>query len=301
MLLSEAITTFLQVDRRPLTTRFYKQVLGRYFNVAGDQSLAAITYESLLAYTADLRQHGYADSSYANFVAILKSFFNWCVTCGYLPVSPLAAIRVRRARPQGAASRAILVDDLVKLLDYTRQYEPRTYAMLIFMADTGCRVGGLISLRLDRLDLKRGWALLEEKGGAAFEAYFSPATAEALTAWLNIRPRVEHLAVWTATRPPYQPVQRSVVNWAVHRMCRLCGASREWNPHAFRHAVGHAYARLGLPPTATQFKLGHSDIQTTLRFYYPNDQEYLEQVVRDNPLAPLRLNEVKSPVLRRVK
>lgn len=66
--------------------------------------------------------------------------------------------------------------------------EIRDNALVLFLADTGCRVDGLVGLRLADLDLDACQALVIEKGDKARRVFFSEATRAALLAWLAIRP-----------------------------------------------------------------------------------------------------------------
>ena len=50
----------------------------------------------------------------------------------------------------------------------------RDIAMLAFLADTGCRAGGMLALAPENLDLDRGRAILREKRGKNARLYPSP-------------------------------------------------------------------------------------------------------------------------------
>ncbi|MBZ0292256.1 MAG: site-specific integrase [Anaerolineae bacterium] len=93
---------------------------------------------------------------------------------------------------------------------------------------------------------------------------------------------------WTGVGPNYRPLTRSGVQALIRRLALDVEASRPWSPHAIRHAVGHAYARAGIPVAVAQHKLGHSAPGITMQHYYPQDDPYLKQVSRRFSLLALQ-------------
>ena len=294
--LTEALHTFLQVERRELTNKQYRLVLSSVIEQLGaSRQVARVTYEDLLDIQAALRLR-LKPATVANYTSICKSFFAWCAQRSYCEQSPAADL-VRR-RPAPRSDRAIPPDELRQMIAYTRVTSPRDYAILMFFADTGCRVGGLLSLRRSALFLDSGVAMLAEKGGKPHRALFSPDTASALTCWLERRPATAHEYVFIA-RCTGAPLTRGAVNSLFKTLSRKLALSRVWTPHAIRHAVGHAYAKAGVPATITQRKLGHSDVSTTLNYYYPTADPYLDLVSERLALSALKSeDELRAPAAR---
>lgn len=300
--LNEARLTFLSLDRSPHTTYQYTLVLGRLVAAIGpERDVALIRYEDLADYLAGLKRKGLKPSTREGYLAVIRSFFSWCVRRGYLDKSPTKDLRVRLPRDQLHQPRAVPPEELRRMIEYARVTgQRRNYAIMLFLADTGARVGGLVSMTISKLDLGDLCALIIEKGNKPHMALFSETTADALRDWLQWRPRVGHDYVWTGQGPDYAPLKRGAVAAVVRRLARRTGASRAWGPHSIRHAVGHAYAKAGIPVTVTQQKLGHSTPLITMQSYYPDDVEYLRQVSREHPLAPLQEDPAR-PMLRLVK
>lgn len=289
--LQEALNTFLLIERRPQTNHQYGVILACMVRAIGpDRDLQLIRFEDLLDYQSRLRATR-QPSTVTSYTAIIKAFFNWCCHRGYIVSSPahdLPRIKVIRD-PED--SRAIPSNELRRMVEYTRQTSPRNHAMLLFLCDTGCRVSGLVSLTIPHLHLDDHYAALEEKGGMWFRATFGDETAEALERWLKKRPQVEHDSVWTGRGPGHAPIKRQAVEQILRQLSVRTEASRTWSPHSLRHAVGHAWAKAGMPPHITQQKLGHAQITTTLQFYYPRRDPYVEVASQELALASLRDGE----------
>lgn len=301
--LHEALLTFLQVDRSPLTNQQYRMVLTKLVTAIGPQrDIALIRYEDLVDYFAQLQRTNIRQSTLSGYLSVTKSFFNWATERRYIERSPAADVRVRKPRRDPARLKAIPPDELKALVEYARITSPRNHALLLFLADTGCRAGGLASLTRMNLQIEEGWAMLIEKGDSPYRALFGEETAAALSKWLSRRPAADHDYVWTGQGPHYAPLTTGGVAAIIRRLCERTGASRLWGPHSIRHAVGHAYAKAGVPVTVTQRKLGHRSPKVTMEYYYPEDDEYLAQVSRRNALAALRTeNDLQPQPLRVLK
>lgn len=294
--LQQALHTYLLIERRPATTTTYRRILSRLVAAIGPaRDITRISYEDLLDYQATIRAT-LKPSSVKTYIDTIKAFFSWCVKRKYIAVSPAEDIFVRRPPSASGKSRAIPGDELARMVEYARLTSPRNYAILLFLIDTGCRAGGLCSLTIDNLDLQNYRAVLVEKGGKTQQVRFYTETAAALEAWLKVRQPVDHGFIFTSDAPHYGPFTPRAVNAMMHRLSVKIGASRQWGPHGIRHAVGHAYAAQGVPPTVTRDKLGHSNVMTTLNYYYPQDEEYLELMSRRLTLAPLKSAERKRNV-----
>lgn len=222
---ADAIETYLKVNRSPSTQRQYGYVLRRFAHDIGPaRDLRLVTYEDLLDFL-DQRRRQLSQSSLASQSQCIRGFFAWCVRRRYLDVSPAADVVIRHRRQY--ANRAVPADELARMLDYARLTSPRNFALLMFLADTGCRAIGACSLRLPHLHLQDRSAELVEKGEKRVVVYFGDATAAALTAWLLARPPAPHDFVWTGKAPSYKPLGRTGLYAIIRQLARRTGAT-EW-------------------------------------------------------------------------
>jgi site-specific recombinase XerC len=111
-----------------------------------------------------------------------------CYTC--VRECPAKAIRI--PKPKRGEPKAISTQDFSSLLQAVQGdtvNERRNRAMLLLLADSAARVGGLVRIRLADLDLEQRTVYLVEKGEKGRYAFFSPLTGEAIKAWLAARRR----------------------------------------------------------------------------------------------------------------
>lgn len=299
--LAEALLTFVQVDRSPKTNKQYQMVLTRLINAIGPKrDVKRVTYEDLVDYFAQLRKEGLKDTTRAGYLSVVKAFFTWCVENDYIRKSPATNVRVKVARREEEAVKAVPPSELAAMVEFAR-YHTRNYAMMLFFVDTGCRVGGLQSLQISNIDFNKNEAIIREKGGVMHRATFGEETAAALKRWLQKRPKVDHDYVWTGQGPKYKELTTGGIAAVVRTLAVRTEASHKWGPHAIRHSTGNAWGKRGVPITITARKLGHTTTRMTAR-YYPNDNQYLKQMSRRHALAAIQPDEPEGvPVLRVVK
>ncbi len=286
--LQEALRGFLRVERSPYTNKQYRNHLTRLVTAIGPQrDVQRVTYDDLSDFLALLRGSPRPPkaTTLRAYLGIWITFFNWCIDEQYLSRSPARHFQIT-GPTQEPGDRAIPTATLNAMVEVTRPY-PRDFAILLFMIDTGARVGGVESLSRQRLNLDEGTALLLEKGSKWHAVYFGELTTAALRAWLALRPSCAHDYVFTTTGKAARHLTRVAITNVVRRAARRIGAEKIWTGHAIRHAVGHAYADAEVPIWITQKKLGHSRQETTGR-YYPDGERKLREATRRLPLAPLR-------------
>ena len=208
MLLSEAIealTTALRADGiSPSTLRTYRGKLRPLVAYLGaDTPVESITVNDLRRYIADQRDtttkytdHPYHDPkggklsihTISGRVRTTKRLFNWLEAEGVIQDNPTARIRTPRAKQE--EPKAISIQDFVALLETTKAGTPadvRDRAIILILADTGIRVGGLCGLKVKDVRFDEGLIKTTEKGTKSRLVPFSPLVREAIEAWLGAR------------------------------------------------------------------------------------------------------------------
>lgn len=208
-------------------------------------------------------------SAYTLFgmVTTWRRFFNWCTSKGYIESSPAAELR----KPQlpDEPPKAITKGDMLKLLQETKhsKHPKRDYALVAFLADTGCRVGGLVGLKLQDLDVETGRATVREKGHGgrrkARTVYMTPETVKALKEYLKVRCSDTDF-VFIGERGHFRI---SGVQQMLERLAKRAGVTEHFNPHAFRHGFARGMLDNGADLATVSQWLGHKDIFITARFY----------------------------------
>lgn len=293
--LEEAIDLYLMEDRSNFTNANYRRVLSRMLKGLGSERvLESIRHTDLLKYTATFKGH-VIPSTLHSYVQVIKTFFKWCVDADHVIKNPCRNLKVRKPRGSGE-SRAIPPDVLLAMVN-RMQKKPRNYALLLFMIDTGCRVGGASSLRLSRLNLDEGMAVLEEKGNPEAVVFFGSETANALRQWIAQRPICDHDYVFTNPRKGNHPLNRRGISKLISKLAFKV-SKKHYTAHGIRHAVANAWAQKGMLATETQHKLGHASAKTTIDHYYPEAKEAVKHLSRKHALLALGDRDVIDAVIK---
>lgn len=298
MLLSDALNLFYDSMTGALsksTVMWYKRRLPFLLAHLGDVAIDSIRLDQLRNWRACLanRTQRYVNhptrkpidgglSLYTlhQYVRAAKTFFLWLTTEGYLMSNPAERLELPKLPKRKA--RGITEENRDKMLAAARH--PRDLAMLLVLADTGCRVGGLVKLQLDDLDLEQGIATVHEKGpgdGNERDVYLLPATVKAIKNWLTIRRAPTSCrAVFTSLRLGKQGGRSLTTGGAyevLKRVAKDAGVHGRYNPHSWRHGAIRGMLDNGMPLPDVSQLAGHSSVKVTGDIYGVQSERALKR------------------------
>jgi len=295
MKLSQAVELFLG-EHKLTTQRAYAHSLLPMRDWLGPaRDLSDISSALLIEYFQKrIHNRGYALATIQKHTKGVKTFFNWCVRIGELDKSPAAAIRGRKLPRAIDRSKAMTDAELAAMLSAV-VYKPRDYALLMFLADTGCRRGGAAGLQIKDLDLGAKQATVTEKGERERKVAFGDACATALVKWLAYRSakhRIKGTYIFTSDGLQMNAENISLI---IRRAAKTAGV-RVLSSHSLRHRKGHQLADARIAPSIAATALGHSDVTITLTSYYPADWESAERALRELVTNPAALSDTPKIV-----
>ncbi len=276
MKLNAATELFLKSFENPQTRRAYRSGIELLKQIISpDTPVADIKPMQIILVQQAIEARKWTQATKRKAVKSIKTFFNWLVKYEVLEKSPARAVKTKRLPTYVSRDKAMQERELQKVLDYVF-FKPRDYALILFLADTGCRAGGASGLRVDDLDLQKQVATVTEKGNKTRPVIFGPKTANAIRGWLNRRGEVKGSYVFSRDGHQIKP---SNISQIVRRACLAVGV-RSLGSHSLRHRKGHQLADQHVAPSIAATALGHSDPTITLQHYYPADWESAEREMR---------------------
>ncbi len=283
------------------TSEAYRNDLGQFYQffqdhnkteVNGSSPWRLVDLELLNKYISDLRGNkGYRDTTTARKVASLKSFFGFLTESGTVtqdPTQSLSSPRVGRSLP-----KALSQDEVARLLDMASRSGSnegrRDAAILELLYATGLRVGELVSLNLQNVDLNDSYIRCWGKGSKERIVYMYPKALAEIKSYLH------------KSRPGLLGTEKSQTALFInHRGQRL---TRQWvwnilksygekahlpqrvTPHTLRHSFATHLLQNGASLRHVQELLGHSSISTTQVYTHLTDGYLHREYEKSHPRA----------------
>lgn len=242
--LRDSFALHLGATRSPKTSRIYLAALDGLIRYLGTQGMPtdarAVRREHVESYVAARRATVKPTTQSLEFRA-LQQFWKWALEEEEIERSPME--RMSPPRVPESPVPVISVDDFRKLLKTTdgRDFlDRRDAAILLVLFDTGVRLGELVGLRLEDVDLRERLAYVTGKGGHTRAVRFGTKTAVALDRYLRLRRGHRHAgdgALWLGQDGP---IRESAVAQLIAKRCARVGLPR-LHPHQFRHTFAHQY------------------------------------------------------------
>lgn len=283
--LKNAIKSFLATYDNPATQRSYKAALKTLRRFLGNPRLSRITDDDLVAWRNHLPDH-LSPATLNNRTKAVKRFFNWCVKeRSYLKRSPARFLKIQRIQPR-TTSKAIPIRILAAMYEHVQGKHchfiaTRDTAILSLMITYGARAGDVSRLLTSQIYFQQGKIGFVVKGGRYWELPLPNETARVLRTWLNVRaalPDLSHDYVFVNIRQSHGRLKSISISKLVERLSEfVCG--KRYGPHSIRHWRGQSLADAGVNPKVAQAIMMHEDVQTTMDFYYNQDDRRVKWVL----------------------
>ncbi|MCA1668124.1 MAG: tyrosine-type recombinase/integrase [Thermomicrobia bacterium] len=267
-LIRDFLADLRNADRSDHTIRAYEGDLLRYCAFCGDSS-SPTSVETLRAFFAS--RADCAPATRARTQAALASFFAWAYRGGQIPADPMAKVeRVRLAPPP---PRGVGREVVTKVLAAIPVTQSRDRLLFRLIAATGLRVSEALGLYVEDLDLTPDDEHLRVKGkGGRHRTLLldDPALVRQVRTYLR-KAGYQHGPLFRAAKNgtggplAYQSIQE---RWAGY--CRKAGVA--CTLHQLRHTHATELVNDGVSLATIRKRLGHKNLQTTLRYAEQSDQ-----------------------------
>jgi len=263
---------------------FFAVRLGR------DATPADLTPRLLRAFLAWLPEQEYARATVARRLAAVRSWCKFLCRQGILATNP--ALGLRGPRRERKLPHFLQKEEVLRLLTAPPADDPlglRDRAILETLYSAGVRVGELVGLNLDDVDLDDGIAVVRGKGRKERLALLGPQCVEAVRAWLGMWSSVggrdptgadplflNHLGTRLTTRS---------VGRLLEKYLQLAGLDPRTSPHTLRHSFATHLLDAGADIRSVQELLGHRSLGTTQIYTHVTTQRLRESYHKAHPRA----------------
>ncbi len=194
----------------------------------------------------------------------ISSFFSWLEEEDYILKSPMR--RIHKIKTKTVVKSVISDEGIEKLRDNCN--EKRDLAIIDLLYSTGIRVGELVNLNIDDIDLEGRECIVYGKGDKERRVYFDAKAKVHLKDYIDTRTD-KNKALFVTLDAPHDRLKISGVEIRLRKLGRKLSLERI-HPHKFRRSMATRAIDKGMPIEQVQKILGHSQIDTTMQYAMVN-------------------------------
>lgn len=246
------------------TIKYYRETVQHLLSQT-ETSVRKITTEEIREYLSDYQKlNNCSNVTIDNVRRNISSFFSWLEEEDYILKSPMR--RIHKIKTKTVVKSVISDEGIEKLRDNCN--EKRDLAIIDLLYSTGIRVGELVKLNIDDIDLEGRECIVYGKGDKERRVYFDAKAKVHLKDYINTRTD-KNKALFVTLDAPHDRLKISGVEIRLRKLGRKLSLERV-HPHKFRRSMATRAIDKGMPIEQVQKILGHSQIDTTMQYAMVN-------------------------------
>lgn len=246
------------------TIKYYKTTIEHFINSV-DGLVRKTTTEEIREYLSSYQnRNNCTNVTIDNVRRNISSFFSWLEEEDYILKSPMK--RIHKIKTKTTVKNVISDEGIEKLRDNCNGI--RDLAIIDLLYSTGIRVGELVNLNIDDIDLEGRECIVYGKGDKERRVYFDAKAKVHLKAYIESRDD-DNEALFVTLDSPHDRLKISGVEIRLRQLGRQLNLDRV-HPHKFRRTMATRAIDKGMPIEQVQKILGHSQIDTTMQYAMVN-------------------------------
>lgn len=246
------------------TIQYYKTTVEKMLTVI-KTPIRNITTEEIRQYLVEYQGvNNCSKVTIDNLRRNISSFFSWLEEEDYILKSPMK--RIHKIRTKKTVKDIISDEAIEKLRDGCD--EKRDKAMIDLLYSTGMRVGELVKLNINDIDLNQRECVVYGKGDKERRVYFDAKAKIHIQNYIDSR-LDNNPALFVTLDMPHSRLKISGVEIRLRQLGRKIGIGKV-HPHKFRRTMATRAIDKGMPIEQVQKILGHSQIDTTMQYAIVN-------------------------------
>jgi integrase/recombinase XerD len=233
-----------------------------YLKTAGITHLEGVARSNLEGFVEHEQDRGLKPVSIRGRLAAVKAFLRFLIEEGVVRSEVLSrsiAVKVPDSLPRAIAPED--VRELLSVVDGTRNR-----AIVLMLLRTGMRIGELLALRMEDIDLSEQKVFIYEarKTGIGRVVYFSADAKVAINAWLQAKDPREDVLFYGRK---YETLTYAAAQGMFRKYLNKAGlAHKGYSLHCLRHTFASELLNAGMRLECLQPLLGHTSVEVTRRY-----------------------------------
>jgi len=262
-----------------------------YLSPSGDLDVGKVDRIAIRKYLSFLHRRN-KKSSIARKISALRSFYRYLVREKMVLSNP--AKNVSTPKVEKPLPTALTVDEAFRLMESPAERSKfRDRAILELLYSSGIRVGELVGLNMNQLDLDLGIVKVMGKGRKERIVPVGKKAVEALKAYIEERGNLEGEEPLFVNLRGGRLTARSVGR-LVKKYTKRSSIFRKVSPHSLRHTFATHLLDAGADIREIQEMLGHVSLSTTQRYTHLSLGKLMEVYDKAHPRSFKTANRDES-------
>ena len=267
----ELLKTYLNAleiqGRSSKTIKRYEYVIKRMVDAVGIPT-QEITIFHLRAYLTKEKERGVSNGTLDGCRQVYSAYFNWLQREGLLNQNPTANLGpIKKTKKVLTTYSEIDIEKLKQQCDNIRDK-----AIVCFLYSTACRIGEVVKLNRDDIDIHSMECKVLGKGDKERTVYFDAVTGLIIEQYLNER-EDDNEALFVSEKAPHGRIHPGGVRTMLHALQAKAELEECVHPHKFRRTRATRLVKHGMPIQEVAAILGHEKLDTTMRYVVLNNND----------------------------
>ena len=250
----------------------YADSIKNFFSIIGDKRLEELSVNDFKDYISLAREKGASNSRIANVISAVKWVIKKLQDGDIIPKT-LDLEKVKKPKIERKEVVSLTEAEVNKFLDCILEdiskgaaiRKIRMMALIMFLTTSGSRIGEALSINISKINWEEKEIPIIGKGKKPRKVYLHERVMPWIKEYLDIR-KSQHEALFLTLGGTARWSQTDVGK-SFRRYRDMSGINKEFTLHTFRHSFATILAKKGVPFNVIQKLLGHSRLETTVKYY----------------------------------
>lgn len=250
----------------------YWDSIKKFLAVCGNKKLVELSDNDFKLFVLKMKDNGASNSRISNVIAAMKKLIGYLQKEGLIG-SLVNLDKIRKPKIPRKEVNHLTIEEIRMLLQAIMKdidagemiRKVRMMALVVILLQTGARIGEALSIRLKDIDRINMEIPIIGKGNKPRSLYLSSYTLYWIDRYLSIRDSNNDLLFLTLNGK--SKWSQTDVGRSFRRYRNKSGITKPFVLHTLRHTTATQLSDKGVPMNCIQHILGHSRLETTIKYY----------------------------------
>ena len=250
----------------------YNDSINKFLSITGDKFIGNLENTDFDAFIVKMKANGASGSRISNVISAMKKFLNYLKDKQIIKLK-VDMDKIRKPKIQKKETNYLTEDEIKMLIgtigndleDGEAIRKTRMMLLVIFLLQTGARIGEALSIKIASIDRINMEIPIIGKGSKPRNLFISEDILYWVDRYLAVRKSSsEYLFVTLNGKSAWKQTD---VGKSFRYYKKKSGITKHFTLHTLRHTSATQLAIKGAPMNVIQKILGHSKLETTVKFY----------------------------------